>query len=251
MFPRSNPHRQAAARLQLSRYAVALTGAGISVESGIPDFRSAGGLWSRFDPLEFGHIESFRRNPAKVWRMLLEMDALLERAAPNPAHVVLAQLEQRQLLKAVVTQNVDSLHQRAGSAAVIEYHGHGRTLRCEECGQVHPRQRLALANLPPRCSCGGPLRPSFVFFGEDIPPQAHHQAMEAVSACDLLMVVGTSGTVAPASYLPAVAKEHGAFILEINPARTEISTRFADLSIAEPAGKALSAILAALNGSAV
>jgi NAD-dependent deacetylase len=251
MCPRSNPHEQAANRLQLSRYAVALTGAGISVESGIPDFRSAGGLWSRFDPMEFGHIESFRRNPAKVWQMLLEMDALLEQATPNPAHVVLAQLEQRQLLKAVVTQNVDSLHQRAGSAAVIEYHGHGRTLRCEECGRVHARERLALATLPPRCSCGGPLRPSFVFFGEDIPPQAHRQAMEAVGACDLLMVVGTSGTVAPASYLPAVAKEHGAFILEINPVRTEISTRFADLSIAEPAGKALPGILAALDGSAV
>jgi NAD-dependent deacetylase len=251
MCPSSNPHQQAASRLQRSRHAVALTGAGISVESGIPDFRSAGGLWSRFDPMEFGHIDSFRRNPAKVWQMLIEMDALLNKAAPNPAHVVLAQLEQRRLLKAVITQNVDSLHQRAGSATVIEYHGHGRTLRCEECGRVHSRQQVALDTLPPRCSCGGPLRPSFVFFGEDIPAEAHHQAMEAVRACDLLVVVGTSGTVVPASYLPAVAKECGAFIVEINPAHTEISARFADLSIPEPAGKALSAIWAALDGAAV
>jgi NAD-dependent deacetylase len=243
----SNPYKEAAIRLQQSRKAIALTGAGISVESGIPDFRSATGLWSRYDPLEFGHIESFRRNPAKVWQMLLAMDTLLNRAAPNPAHFALAELEQRELLKAVITQNVDSLHQRAGSSRVIEYHGHGRTLRCEQCGQEQARHPSGRRQLPPRCRCGGPLRPSFVFFGEDIPPEAHRQAMAAAEACDLMLIVGTSGTVAPASYLPVVAKEHGAYILEINPARTEISLRYADLSIVEPAGRALPAIVAALG----
>jgi NAD-dependent deacetylase len=163
---------------------------------------------------------------------------------------VLAQLEQRHLLKAVITQNVDSLHQGAGSSTVIEYHGHGRTLRCEDCGQQHLRAHLTLNTLPPRCGCGGPLRPNFVFFGEVIPPEIHRQALEAARSCDLMVIVGTSGTVAPASSLPAVAKERGAYLLEINPERTDISTRLADMSICEPASKALLAIWAALDGLA-
>jgi len=242
------PHKQAADRLRQSRYAIALTGAGISVESGIPDFRSADGLWSRYDPMEFGHIVSFRRDPAKVWQMLLEMDALLHCSVPNPAHYALAELEQRRLIKSIITQNVDSLHQRAGSLRVVEYHGDGRTLRCDGCAQSYSRETVPFAKLPPLCWCGKPLRPNFVFFGEDISPTAHRDAVEAARHCDLMLVVGTSGTVAPASYLPAMAKQRGAFILEINPAKTEFSAKLADLSIAESAGTALPAIVAALDG---
>jgi NAD-dependent deacetylase len=239
-------YRQVADRLKRSRGAVALTGAGISVESGIPDFRSEGGLWSRFDPMEFGHIQSFRRDPAKVWRMLLEMDDLLSRAAPNPAHYALAELEKRNHLQAVITQNVDSLHQRAGSVQVVEYHGHGRSLRCDRCEQTYEREGLTSQPLPPRCSCGGPLRPNFVFFGESIPPEAHQKAMDAACKCDLMLVVGTSGTVAPASFLPGIAKEHGATIVEINPSRTEISRQIADVSIHETAGLALPCLVTAV-----
>lgn len=247
MTAETSLYRRAADRLQRCRHAVALTGAGISVESGIPDFRSEGGLWSRFDPVEFGHIESFRRNPAKVWRMLLEMDALLSSAEPNGAHYALAELQKRKRLNSVITQNVDSLHQRAGSSQVIEYHGHGRSLRCDRCGKTYGREGFTWQELPPRCSCGGPVRPNFVFFGEDIPQDAHRKAMEEARACDLMLVVGTSGTVAPASLLPGIAKELGAFIVEINPERTEISRRIADLSIAESAGLALPGIVAVFD----
>lgn len=241
-------YRQAADRLRRSRCAVALTGAGISVESGIPDFRSEDGLWSRYDPMEFGHIQSFRRDPSKVWRMLLEMDMLLSQAKPNPAHFALAELEKRNRLHSVITQNVDSLHQRAGSVRVVEYHGHNRALVCDWCGHAYKREGLAWQELPPRCSCSGPLRPNFVFFGEDIPPEIHRQAMDASQGCDLMLVVGTSGTVAPASYLPGIAKKHGAFIVEINPARTEISERVADLSIVENAGTALPTLVNTMDG---
>jgi NAD-dependent deacetylase len=247
MTPEITLYRRTAELLRHCRHAVALTGAGISVESGIPDFRSEGGLWSRFDPIEFGHIESFRRNPSKVWQMLLEMDALLSRSEPNAAHFALAELEKRNRLKSVITQNVDSLHQRAGSNQVIEYHGHGRSLRCDQCGQAYQREGFTWQKLPPRCTCGGPLRPSFVFFGEEIPPDAHRRAVDAARACDLMLVVGTSGTVAPASFLPGIAKELGAFIVEINPERTQLSERLADLCIAERAGKALPAIVVALD----
>lgn len=235
-------------RIAQSRYAVALTGAGISVESGIPDFRSKGGLWSRYDPMEFAHIESLRANPAKVWKMLQEMDDLLSSAVPNAAHIALAELEKRGLLKAIITQNVDSLHQKAGSRNVIEFHGHFRSLQCDVCSRRFPREEISLVNLPPRCKCGGPLRPEIVFFGETIPRYAYQEAMLAAQSCDLMMIVGTSATVAPASYLPPAAKEGGAFLLEINPTATGLSYRMSDCHIAEPAGKALPAIVAALGG---
>ncbi len=230
---------------------VALTGAGISVESGIPDFRSAGGLWSRYDPFEYARIESFRANPAKVWNMLLEMDQLLCGAAPNPAHFALAELERRGILHAVITQNVDSLHQRAGSVKVIEFHGHNRTLRCDSCGSRISRDSIALQVLPPLCACGGPLRPDVVFFGEDIPAGHFEEAMAEAQKCDMMLVIGTSATVAPASLLPVAAKEGAAFLLEINPTQTELSCRLSDLHIAEPAGKALPAIVAALDARKV
>ncbi len=226
-----------------SRSAVALTGAGISVESGIPDFRSPGGLWSKYDPLEYGHIGSFRANPAKVWKMLLEIDNLLEKASPNKAHEVLAVLEKKGLLKAVITQNIDSLHQKAGSTNVIEYHGHNRTLRCESCGKVYPKLEVDFSRIPPLCSCGEPLRPEFVFFGEPIPAQERQLAEAAASECDVMLVIGTSGSVAPANYLPHIAKNHGAKIIEINPNETELPKNILDVVIREKAAAALGKIL--------
>jgi NAD-dependent deacetylase len=201
--------------------------------------------------MEFGYIGAFRRNPAKVWNMLLEMDHLLSSAQPNFAHLALARLEKREIIKAVITQNVDSLHQRAGSRTVVEYHGHNRTLRCDRCGSRVERGKIVLDNLPPLCACGEALRPDFVFFGEPIPEDAHSQAMEEARQCDLMLVIGTSATVAPASYIPIVAKERGAFLLEINPNATELTHRLTDLHIAEPAARALSAICSELNESKV
>lgn len=240
-------HKVAAERILRSRYLIALTGAGISVESGIPDFRSPRGLWSKYDPMEFGHIESFRVNPDRVWTMLLEMDELLLRANPNSAHLALADLEKRGLLKAVITQNVDSLHQRAGSVKVIEFHGHNRSLRCDSCGKRFSRGEVSLASMPPRCLCGFPLRPDFVFFGENIPPIAHEEAMMAAENCDVMLIVGTSATVVPASFLPRSAKGRGAFLIEINPSKTDLSYRMSDLHIEEPAGRALPTIITELD----
>lgn len=240
-------YEQMAERFRRSRYAIALTGAGISVESGIPDFRSADGLWSKYDPVEFAYIASFRANPAKVWKMLVELDGILLRAKPNGAHLALAELEKRGILRAVVTQNVDSLHQRAGSTRVVEFHGNSRTLRCDACERRFPRETVSLASLPPLCGCGGALRPDLVFFGEAIPDDAYHQALVAAEKCDLMLIVGTSASVAPASQLPLVAKRKGAFLLEINPRASELTHHLTDLRIAEPAGIALPAILTAID----
>ena len=193
-------YEQIAERIARSRYAIALTGAGISVESGIPDFRSAGGLWSKYDPLEFAYIEAFRANPAKVWKMLVELDEILLQAKPNGAHLALAELEKRGILRAVITQNIDSLHQRAGSTVVVEFHGNNRILRCDRCNRRFPREVVSLQSLPPRCACGSALRPDLIFFGEAIPPDAYHQAMAAAEKCDFMLIVGTSASVAPASH---------------------------------------------------
>ena len=238
---------RAADLLKKSHNAIVLTGAGISVESGIPDFRSRGGLWSRFDPVEYACIDSFRANPAKVWRMLLEMDSLISNAEPNAAHYALAELERRGVIKEVVTQNVDSLHQKAGSGRVTEFHGHNRTLRCDRCGAKYAREDVSLQDLPPLCGCGSALRPDIVFFGEDIPVEAYKRALAAAGRCDLLLVVGTSATVAPASHLPRLAKSRNAAIVEINPIKTELTDRMTDLHIALPAGEALPAVIKALD----
>lgn len=239
---------QMAREIRRSYHVVALTGAGLSTESGIPDFRSPGGMWTKYDPLEYGHIESFRREPEKVWKMLLEMENIFSAAKPNAAHYVLVELERRGKLKSIITQNVDGLHQRAGSRNVIEFHGQMRTLRCDDCMKSYPREAVSLVSLPPRCSaCGGALRPDFVFFGESIPGRAHDQALVQTQDCDMMIVVGTSVTVAPASYLPYLAKVGGAYILEINTTHTDLSEKIADCCISEPAGEVLPAILKELD----
>jgi NAD-dependent deacetylase len=226
-----------------SRWAVALTGAGISVESGIPDFRSKEGLWARYDPFEYGHIDSFRANPAKVWKLLMEMGALTESANPNEAHIALGELERLGIIKMVITQNVDSLHQRGGSRNVVEFHGNFREMHCDNCLKPFLREEISLETIPPLCSCGGPIRPDVVLFGEGIPPQAYARAFEAAGLCDLMLVVGTSATVAPASQLPLVAKKNGAHILEINPASSEMSYWVTELHIMEPAAAAMRSIM--------
>ena len=237
----------AAELLLKASHAIALTGAGISVESGIPDFRSQEGLWSRYDPTEYAYIDSFRFDPAKVWKMLAEMNALIASAVPNDAHRALAGLEKLGVIRTVVTQNIDSLHQRAGSCDVVEFHGNFRTFRCDGCYKGYPGSEVSLEKLPPMCKCGGPLRPEIVFFGEGIPSEAHARAVEAAGRCDLMLVIGTSASVAPASYLPQVAKSRGACIVEINPSVSELSAWATDLHIMEPAAGAMRNIMAAIT----
>jgi NAD-dependent deacetylase len=226
-----------------SRYAVALTGAGISVESGIPDFRSKEGLWTKYDPFEYGHIDAFRANPAKVWKLLLEMQALAENARPNEAHLALGELERMGIIKVVITQNVDSLHQRGGSCNVVEFHGNFREMHCDNCNRPFVPDDISVRTIPPLCSCGGPIRPDVVLFGEPIPRHAYARAFDAAGMCDLMLVVGTSATVAPASELPLVASRNGARILEINPQSSEMSVFLTELHIMEPATAALRNIM--------
>jgi NAD-dependent deacetylase len=222
---------------------VALTGAGISVESGIPDFRSPGGLWERFDPMEYAHIQAFRKNPAKVWQLLTEMDETITRARPNPAHYALAELEVKGYLAGIITQNVDNLHQAAGSKRVVEYHGNALRFVCDKCRGLHPRETLDFSHLPLYCLCGGLIRPDVIFFGEAIPPAAQTEAEDLAQYCDLLLVIGTSGEVAPASYIPAIASQWHAVIVENNLEPTRLTYTLAHHLLRGSAGKLLPLVL--------
>jgi NAD-dependent deacetylase len=214
---------------------IVLTGAGISVESGIPDFRSDQGLWSKYDPEEYAHIDAFRTQPEKVWGMLKEMMELIIKAKPNPAHRGLALLEEMGLLSSVITQNVDGLHQAAGSKRVIEFHGTHRTLSCLNCGLKRDISMFSLEQLPPKCpTCEALLKPDVIFFGEPIPREAYAMAYSEAQSCDLVMVIGTSAAVQPAADIPRVAKTYGATVTEINVEETFLTGREADYIILGP-----------------
>lgn len=229
-----------AARLVAVRRRVAvLTGAGISVESGIPDFRSRGGLWERFDPAEYATIQAFRADPAKVWKMLAEMEAVLDAARPNPAHEALARLEQAGVVTGVITQNIDGLHQAAGSRKVVEFHGSHRTLSCLACGARFSRDEARQRGRPPACECGALLKPDVVFFGEPIPEGALREAYRLAASCRVMLVVGTSAEVAPANQMPWVAKQAGAAVIEVNTAPTHLTESLTDVFLEGKAGRVL------------
>ncbi len=224
---------------------VALTGSGVSAESGVPTFREAQtGLWERFDPLELATPEAFARDPRLVWDWYEWRRKLVERAEPNPGHLALAELERRLPAFTLITQNVDGLHQRAGSENVTELHGNILRSRCSWEGTVV--DDYAPGEAPPPCpSCGAPLRPDVVWFGEALPTWAFQTASEAARACDLFLSVGTSSLVYPASALPFEAVEHGAVLVEVNPDQTPL-TPHADYLLRGPAGKVLPGLVAAL-----
>ena len=213
---------QAAEWLVSAKKAIVLSGAGISTESGIPDFRSAGGLWARYHPAEYATLGAFRRDPVKVWKMLAELEQVLD-AAPNPAHQALAELEERGHLAGVITQNVDGLHQAGGSRTVVEFHGSHRTLSCMACGRIYEARSLRGVERPPRCTtseggavCGTILKPDVVFFDEMIPPRALIEAERLVQGAELILVVGTSCEVFPAAEIPFQVRRQGGKIVEIN-----------------------------------
>jgi NAD-dependent deacetylase len=235
--------------LRHAKCAVALTGAGISVDSGIPSFRGAQGLWAHYDPMEYAHIEAFVENPAKVWNMLLELDKTISRAQPNPAHLALAALEKQGLLHGIITQNVDNLHQEAGSRRVVEFHGNAKRFRCLKCAREFSRPELDLSQLPLHCPCQGLIKPDVVFFGEEIPVAANQAAWDLAERTDLMLVIGTSAAVVPASYLPRTAKQHGAAIVEINLETTDLSRRVTDYFLQGSASQVLPQTLAALTYS--
>ncbi|MEJ5375086.1 MAG: NAD-dependent deacylase [bacterium] len=230
---------KAARMIRKARSVVALTGAGISVESGIPAFRGTQGLWEKYDPMQYAHIEALRAHPERVWQMLRELQSIVENARPNAAHLSLARMEQMGFLKAIITQNIDHLHQDAGSRYVIEFHGSGHRLACLSCGEKMPRHMADLRHIPPRCICGGVLKPDVVFFGEPIPWRALIQAQEESKNCDVMLVVGTSAVVAPACDMPYLAKEKGAKIIEINTEETPLTHSVSDIFLEGSAGMLL------------
>jgi len=224
-----------------------LTGAGISAESGIPTFREAQtGLWSSYDPEDLATPQAFRRNPRLVWEWYAWRRELVSRAAPNPGHIALAALESHFQEFTLITQNVDGLHQQAGSRGVLELHGNIRRIRCS-AENILVESWTGSEEIPPRCpNCGERLRPDVVWFGENLPRQALEAAWQAASSCEVFLSVGTSSLVEPAASLPYVALRAGAKIIEINPQSTPLSPQ-ANFAWQQPAGVALPALLAALE----
>ena len=228
---------------------IAVTGAGISVPSGIPDFRSKGGLWSRFDIMEYGTVQAFRKDPYKTWKMFSELAKIVSQAQPNAAHLALAELELEQLLSAIVTQNIDNLHQRAGSQNVIEFHGSGESLSCLRCQTgftaTQAQSMLGLNNIP-HCTCGAPLKPDIILFGESVPGNALQQSFALAQTATLVLVIGTSATVTPASLLPTTVRSHGGRIIEMNITTTDL-TPHADLVLTGDIASTLPALLKVIN----
>lgn len=235
---------RAAEKIAAAENVVALTGAGISVDSGIPAFRGTQGLWDKYNPAEYATIDAFLSNPLKVWKMLRELGEVVGGAKPNTGHTGLAELESLGKLKSIVTQNVDGLHQAAGSSCVIEFHGNGRRLVCPSCKRRYEREEILPEMFPPMCACLNVLKPDVVFFGEMIPMHALVAAQAEVRECDVMLVVGTSAQVEPAASLPYVAKSRGATIVEINPEPTPLTYNLADIAIHESASTAVPAIAA-------
>jgi NAD-dependent protein deacetylase/lipoamidase len=249
---------EAAEALAYAKNVVVLSGAGISTESGIPDFRSPGGLWERVDPGEFS-IDRFLKNPARFWKIQLELkqsgDFDMSSAEPNPGHFALARLEELGIVKCLITQNVDNLHQRAGSKEVVEFHGNLLRAACTKCQEREPienvEKRLARGtDGPPRCEkCGGLVKPDAVFFGEAIPAEALAISQKQSELCDVLLVVGTSLQVFPAAQIPLSVKLKypPAKVIEVNREPSALHGQVTDIMLEGGAGDTLSMLLEAVE----
>jgi NAD-dependent deacetylase len=226
---------------------VVLTGAGISAESGVPTFRGEDGLWRQYRAEELATPSAFERNPTLVWEWYDWRRGLIARCEPNAAHQALAEMESGFRDFVLVTQNVDGLHQRAGSGQVVQLHGNIWQVRCTAEGTIFDREDVPLSEIPPRCSCGALLRPHVVWFGE--PPEADvlAAAYRAAERCRLMLVVGTSAVVQPAASLPVIAKQRGAYVIEINMEQTPLSS-LADEVILGPAAEEVPRLWRRLKG---
>ncbi len=233
-----------------SAHVAALTGAGLSAESGIPTYRGTGGVWTKFSDPAIDGWDLFASNPAEWWEAALhpseamsEFSRAIDAAAPNAGHLAMAELEQMGQLAHVITQNIDNLHRLAGSTQLTEIHGNRFLARCMNCGQREPLERLNMKHLPPSClDCGGVMKNDTVMFGEPIPEDALRRCYQQAVMADVFLVVGTSAVVYPAAEFPLVAKQRGALLIEINPEETDLS-EVADIVIRAPAGVALPAIV--------
>jgi NAD-dependent deacetylase len=230
-----NEYEKSAEWIAGAKRAVAFTGAGISVESGIPTFRGPDGLWSRYDPevLDLGY---FHRHPLDSWLVIKEIfyDYMGSKARPNAAHRFLAELERIGILQGVITQNIDNLHQEAGSRKVVEFHGTAQRLECTACRKKWEFEESLLEKLPPACpDCGGLLKPDFIFFGEAIPPDAYRESLELCRDADLLIIIGTTGEVMPASMIPFEVQ--GAKVIEINVEPSRYTEELSDIFLQDRA----------------
>jgi NAD-dependent deacetylase len=240
-----------ASEIKDAQHAVAFTGAGISAESGVPTYRGEGGLWSKYDPKLYANIYHFLKDPSYYWNFFREVRyPQLKEVKPNKAHLALAEIQAAGNLKVIITQNIDGLHQEAGSSPVLELHGTARIIYCLDCSRRYSMDevfaRLEIEN-PPLCSaCKGRLRPAVVFFGEALDPQILSQAFAQAEKCDFFLAVGSSLVVYPAADIPLRAKQKGATLAIINKERTPLDD-VADYVIHEEAGKALPQIVQRLK----
>ena len=244
--------REAAAAVLAARYAIALTGAGMSVESGIPPFRGPGGLWTKYGEPPMNGFQRFLADPKKGWeeRLSSRSDELMKPIAiaePNPGHLAFAQLEQLGVLKFLITQNVDDLHRRAGQKALAEIHGNWKLIRCLDCNLRFQRERISLEVLPPRCpECSGLLKSDTVSFGEPIPSDVLRACAEHAARSDLVIVAGTSATVYPAAGFALEVKERGGALIEVNLYESEI-TPICDLSLRGGSANVVPRLVAAIS----
>lgn len=234
-----SPYEQVVRLMVDLKPSVALTGAGISAESGIPTFRSRGGLWEKYDPMIYASIGAFREDPSKYWTIRGEFIRNYDAYQPNKAHIALAELEELGIVRHVITQNIDGLHKKAGSRNVTEIHGSLRETYCLQCGKEFIAPRVP-EGLPPYCECGGVLKPNTVLFGEQLPEGALETAYHQSATCKLMLVIGTSAVVQPAASLPVLARQKGAKIVELN---IEPAFPGADFLIEEKAGTGMARLV--------
>lgn len=237
---------EAIKRIKNARRGVVFTGAGVSVESGIPPFTGAGGLWNQYDP-KFIELDFFYGNPTRSWQEMKKIFfTCMDEAQPNKAHRVIAQLEKRGGFQGVITQNIDGLHQKAGSKNVQEFHGTIHQMHCIACGRKYKTEDVSLDELPPKCFCGGVLKPDFVFYGEGINPAVYTASQELAEEADVMLVVGTAGQVMPACSLPLLAKQFGATIIEVNTLPSAYTDGVSDFFFQEKATEFFSKLEQAL-----
>ncbi len=231
-MPDAKALNKAADIIRYSKYTTAFTGAGISVESGIPPFRGEKGLWNKYDPqtLELGY---FHANPLASWKVIVEIFyEFFGSSKPNKAHEVLARMEQEGFLKAIITQNIDNLHFEAGNKSVYEFHGNAKQLVCTSCNSYFKPIEVDLNSLPVSCShCSGLVKPDFIFFGEGIPSLAYQKSVSAAEKSDVMIIIGTTGEVMPAGQMPIIAKSNGAKIIEINPEPSNLTNHITDIHL--------------------
>ena len=241
---------KAAEIIKNAKYVTAFTGAGISVESGIPPFRGENGLWNKFDPIILD-LDYFHQQPLKSWRMIKQIfyDFFGE-AKPNAAHFALARMEKLGFINSVITQNIDNLHQESGSKNVIEFHGTSRLLICTNCHRKYNADEIDLEKLPPKCeNCGSILKPDFVFFGEPIPEPENSNSFEVAIKSDVMIIIGTTGEIMPASVIPFYAKQNNAKIIEVNIMPSNYTERTTDIFLQGKATEIMTKLLCDLEAN--